>query len=86
MFIYENIFDNCSCSLKIIYITIWLLSILYSILEEKIAENFEKMMHLKCNLPIFGSLNLHIRLFIYVSRHDCVMNMAGLQVFSIIFY
>jgi hypothetical protein len=34
--------------------------------EEKIAKNFEEMVLLKCNLPIFASLNLHIRLFIYV--------------------
>jgi len=34
--------------------------------EEKIAKNFQEMVLLKGNLPIFASLNLHIRKFIYV--------------------
>jgi len=34
--------------------------------EEKFAKTFEEMVFLKGNLPIFASLNLHIRLFIYV--------------------
>jgi len=45
--------------------------------EEKIAKNFEEMVLLMGNLPIFASLYLQIRLFIYVSRHDCVFNIAG---------
>ena len=49
-----------------------------SMLEQNIAKNFENMVLLKGNLPIFSSLNLHIRLFIYVRRHDFAMNMAGL--------
>ena len=48
-----------------------------SMFEQKIAKNFEKIVLLKSNLPIF-LLNLNIMLFIYVRRHDCVMNMAGL--------
>jgi len=85
MCIFEYIFENCSCSLKIIYVTICLFSILYPIFVEKIAKNFEDMKHLKGNLPIFASLNLHIRLFSYVWRRDCVMNMAGLWEFSFVF-
>jgi len=34
--------------------------------EEKIAKNFEEMVLLMGNLPIFASLYLQIRLFIYV--------------------
>ena len=49
-----------------------------SMFEKKIAKNFEEILLLKGNLPIFSLLNLNIRLFIYVRRHDCVMNMAGL--------
>ena len=45
---------------------------------QKIAKIFEKMVLLKGNLPIFSLLNLNIRLFTYVRKHDCVMNMAGL--------
>ena len=52
---------------------------------QKIAKNFEKMVLLKGNLPIFSYLNLLIRLFIYNRRHDCVMNMDGLSEFSFIF-
>ena len=44
--------------------------------EQKIAKNFEEIVLLKVNLPIFSLLNLNIRLFIYVCRHDCVMNIA----------
>ena len=50
--------------------------------EQIIAKHFEEIVLLKGNLPIFSVLNLNIRLFIYVRRHDCVMNMAGLWVFS----
>ena len=49
-----------------------------SMFEQKIAKNFEEIVLLKGNLPIFSLLNLNIRLFIYVRKHDCVMNMAGL--------
>ena len=49
--------------------------------EEKNAKNFEEILLLMGNLPISSLLNLHIRLFIYVWRHDCVMNKAGLWVF-----
>ena len=49
-----------------------------SMFIEKNAKNFEEILLLKGNLPIFASLYLHIRLFIYVWRHDSVMNMAGL--------
>ena len=59
------------------YVTIGLLSILYRCLKKKIAKNFEEMVLLMGNLPIFASLYLQIRLFIYVSRHDCVFNIAG---------
>ena len=48
-----------------------------SMFEEKIAKNFEEIVILMGNLPIFASLFLHITLFIYVSRHDCVFNIAG---------
>ena len=34
--------------------------------EEKIAKNFEEVVLLMGNLPIFSLLNLHKRLFIYV--------------------
>ena len=37
-----------------------------SMFEEKIAKNFEELVFLMGNLPIFPQLNLHIRLFIYV--------------------
>ena len=37
-----------------------------SMFEEKIAKNFEDMVLLKGNLPIFPLLNFHRRLFIYV--------------------
>ena len=47
-------------------------------LEQKIAKNFEEIVLLNGNLPIFSLLNLNIRLFIYVRRQDFVMNMAGL--------
>ena len=46
--------------------------------EQKIAKNFEEIVLLLGNLPIFSLLNLKIRLFIYVRRHDFVMSMAGL--------
>ena len=46
--------------------------------EEKLAKNIEEMVFLKGNLTIFYLLNLYISLFIYVWRHDSVMNMAGL--------
>ena len=49
-----------------------------SMFEQKIAKNIEEMLLLNCNLPIFSLLNLNIRLFIYVRKHDSVMNMAGL--------
>ena len=49
-----------------------------SMFEQKIDKNIEKMVLLKGNLPIFSLLNLNIRLFIYVRKLDCVMNMAGL--------
>ena len=49
-----------------------------SMFEQKIAKNFEEIVLLKGNLPIFSLLNLNIRLFIYVRKHDCVMSMAGL--------
>ena len=49
-----------------------------SMFEQKIDKNIEKMVLLNCNLDIFSLLNLNIRLFIYVRKHDCVMNMAGL--------
>ena len=49
-----------------------------SMFEQKIAKNIEEMVFLNCNLPIFSLLNLNIRLFIYVRRHDCVLSMAGL--------
>ena len=48
-----------------------------SMFEQKIAKNFEEIVLLMGNLPIFSLLNLNIRLFIYVRRHDCVMNMDG---------
>ena len=41
-----------------------------SMFEEKFANIFEEMVLLKGNLPIFYLLNLHIRLFIYVWKHD----------------
>ena len=46
--------------------------------EQKIAKNVEEIVLLNCNLPIFTLLNLNIRLFTYVRKHDCAMNMAGL--------
>ena len=49
-----------------------------SMFEQKIAKNFEEIVLLKVNLPIFSLLILKIRLFIYVRRHDSVMRMAGL--------
>ena len=49
-----------------------------SMFEQKIAKNIEEMVLLNCNLPIFSLLNLNIRLFIYVPKHDCVMIMTGL--------
>ena len=49
-----------------------------SIFQQKISKNFEEIELLSCNLPIFSLLNLNIRLFIYVRKHDCVINMAGL--------
>ena len=49
-----------------------------SMFEQKIAKNFEEIVLLKGNLPIFSLLNLNIMLFIYARKHDCVMNMAGL--------
>ena len=49
-----------------------------SMFEQKIAKNIEEIVLLKCNLPIFSLLNLNIRLYIYVRRLDCVMNMASL--------
>ena len=56
-----------------------------SMFVQKITKNFEKMVLLKGNLPIFSYLNLLIRLFIYNRRLDCVMNMDGLSEFSFIF-
>ena len=49
-----------------------------SMFYEKFAKKFEEMVLLKGNLPIFYLLNLHIRLFMYGWRYDCVMNIAGL--------
>ena len=49
-----------------------------SMFEQKIAKNFEEIVLLNCNLPIFSLLNLNIRLFIYVRKRDCVMNMTDL--------
>ena len=49
-----------------------------SMFEQKIAKHFEEILLLKANLPIFSWLNLNIKLFIYVRRHDCVMSMADL--------
>ena len=49
-----------------------------SMFEQKIAKNFEEIVLLHCNLPIFSLLNLNIGLFTYVRKHDCVMNTAGL--------
>ena len=46
--------------------------------EQKIAKKIEEMVLLNCNLPIFSFLNLNTRLFIYVRKHDCVMNMVDL--------
>jgi len=65
MCIFEYIFDNYSYTQKIICVTVWLFSILYPILKKKLLKILQ-MMLLKGNLPIFASLNLHIRLFIYV--------------------
>ena len=56
-----------------------------SMFEQKIAKNFEEIVLLKGNLPIFSLLNLNIRLFIYVRRHDWVMNMASLKSFLLYF-
>ena len=56
-----------------------------SMFVQKIAKNFEEMVLLKDKLPIFSLLNLHIRLFKYVWRHDCVMNVAGLKEFNFVF-
>ena len=53
--------------------------------EQKIAKNFEEIVLLKGNLPIFSLLNLNICLFIYVRRHDCVISMASLKEFYFIF-
>ena len=64
MCIFEYISDNYSCSLKIIYVTIWLSNILYPMFEEKFANNFEMMVLLKGNSNIFALLNLPIRLFV----------------------
>ena len=49
-----------------------------SMFEQKIAKNFEEIVLLNCILPIFSLINLNIRLFTYVRRHDCEMSMAGL--------
>ena len=49
-----------------------------SMFEEKFAKDFEEMVLLKSNLPIFYLFNLYIRLFMHVSRYDCVMNISGL--------
>ena len=49
-----------------------------SMFEQKIAKKIEEMVLLNCNLPNFSLLNLNITLFIYVRKHDCVMNIAGL--------
>ena len=51
-------------------------NVLFPVLHE--AKHFEEIVLLKGNLPIFSLLNLNIRLFINVRRHDCVMSMAGL--------
>ena len=56
-----------------------------SMFEQKISKNFEEIVLLKGNLPIFSLLNLNICLFIYVRRHDCVISMASLKEFSFIF-
>src|SRR6201990_2115603 len=85
MCIFEYIFDYCSCSLKIIYVTICLFSILYPILKKKLLTMLEKILS-KGNLRIFVSLNLHIRLFIYVRRHDCVINMADLLEIFLLYF
>ncbi|KAL7639185.1 UNVERIFIED_CONTAM: hypothetical protein RMT77_010719 [Armadillidium vulgare] len=61
MCIFEYIFANCSFSLKIIYVTTCLFCILYTMFDEKIANNFEEMVLLKANLPIFPSLKIPIR-------------------------
>jgi len=66
MCIFEYNFDNCSCSLYIIYVTIGIFRILFPMFVEKITNNFEKMVLLRGNLPTFVSLNLLIRLFICV--------------------
>ena len=42
------------------------IELIISMFEEKIAKNFEEMVLLKGNLPIFYLLNIHIRLFIYL--------------------
>ena len=49
-----------------------------SMFEQKIAKNLEEYVLLKGNLAIFSLLNLNIKLFHYVRKHDCVMNMVGL--------
>ena len=49
-----------------------------SMFEQKIAKNFEEILLLMVNLPLFSLLNLNVRLFKYSRRRDCVMKMAGL--------
>ena len=49
-----------------------------SMFEQKIAKNFEEIVLLMGNLPIFSLLYLNIRLFIYVRKHDCIMRISGL--------
>ena len=47
-------------------------------IEQKIAKNVKEIVLLKGNLPIFSLLNLNISLFIYVLKHDLVMNISHL--------
>ena len=77
MCIFEYMFDNCSSSLDNLLHHMPIKHII-SMFEKKIAKNFEEILLLKGNLPIFSLLNLNIRLFIYVRRHDWVMSLAGL--------
>src|ERR1044072_8488918 len=50
MCIFEYIFDNCSCSLKIIYVTICLLNLLYRCLKKK----FIKLIILSFQLYLYS--------------------------------
>ena len=53
--------------------------------EPKIAKNIEELVLLNCNLTIFSLLNLNISVFIYVLKHDCVMNISGYTSFLLYF-